>query len=108
MSGLTPQTAIALAIVWPLFGAVLVAVFGEKRRNLREAATLLTAASLFALIVKTILPEVLAGRRPGFDVVEILPGLTLAFEVEPLGMLFALVASGLWFVTSLYAIGYLR
>ena len=33
---------------------------------------------------------------------------TLAFEVEPLGMLYALVASGLWIVTSLYAIGYMR
>ncbi len=50
----------------------------------------------------------LAGGRPRLDVVEVLPGLDLAFEVEPLGMLFALVASGLWIVTSLYSIGYMR
>ena len=31
-----------------------------------------------------------------------------ALEIEPLGMLFALVASGLWIVTTLYAIGYMR
>jgi multicomponent Na+:H+ antiporter subunit D len=37
-----------------------------------------------------------------------MPGLELAFEVEPLGMLFALVATGLWIVTSLYSIGYMR
>jgi len=32
----------------------------------------------------------------------------LAFEVEPLGLLFALVASFLWIVTTIYAIGYMR
>jgi multicomponent Na+:H+ antiporter subunit D len=30
------------------------------------------------------------------------------FEVEPLGMLFALIASGLWIVNSVYSIGYMR
>ena len=39
---------------------------------------------------------------------EVLPGLDLAFEVEPLGMLFALVASGLWIATTVYSIGYMR
>ena len=37
-----------------------------------------------------------------------LPGLSIAFEIEPLGMLFALIASGLWIITTLYAIGYMR
>jgi len=32
----------------------------------------------------------------------VVPGLSLAFAVEPLGMLFALVASFLWIVTSIY------
>ena len=35
-------------------------------------------------------------------------GLALAFKVEPLGMLFALVASSLWIVNSIYSIGYMR
>ena len=35
-------------------------------------------------------------------------GLWLAFKVEPLGMLFGLVASGLWIVTTIYSIGYMR
>jgi len=38
----------------------------------------------------------------------VIPGLALAFELEPLGLLFALVASGLWLVTSCYSIGYMR
>ena len=100
--------SVALAVVWPLLGAACVALLGEQRRNLREAATLLTAGGLCALIVTTILPEVSAGGRPRIDIVEVIPGLSLAFEVEPLGMLFALVASGLWIVTSIYSIGYMR
>ncbi len=39
---------------------------------------------------------------------EVLPGLDLAFNVEPLGLLFAIVASGLWMVTHIYGIGYMR
>ena len=37
-----------------------------------------------------------------------MPDLPLALEVEPLGMLFALIASFLWIVTSIYSIGYMR
>ena len=100
--------AAALAVAWPLFGSVAIALLGEKRRDAREAATLLTAGSLLALVVSKILPAVAAGGRPRIDLVEVMPGLSLAFEVEPLGMLFALVASGLWIVTSFYSIGYMR
>ena len=105
---MSPALASALAVAWPLVGAVLIALLGEKRRNLREAATLVTATSLFGMIVTVILPAVQAGERPRIDLVEVVPGLSLAFEVEPLGMVFALVASGLWIVTSIFAIGYLR
>jgi multicomponent Na+:H+ antiporter subunit D len=101
------STACVLAVLWPLLAVVLVALL-RHRPNPRDAATLAVSSSLFAGIVAWILPEVLAGGRPRFELVEILPGLHLAFEVEPLGMLFALVASGLWIVTTLYAIGYMR
>jgi multicomponent Na+:H+ antiporter subunit D len=39
---------------------------------------------------------------------EVMPGLSIAFSVEPLGMLFAALASGLWIVNSIYSIGYMR
>jgi multicomponent Na+:H+ antiporter subunit D len=101
------ETAVGLAIIWPLAGIVLIALL-RRWPNIRETATLLTATSLFAMVAKMILPAVMAGGRPRVDVVEVLPGLQLAFEVEPLGMLFALVASGLWIITTLYSIGYMR
>ncbi len=104
---MTAQAAVGLAVVWPLAGMVLIALF-RHRPNLREAASLVTGVSLFAIVARVILPAVQAGERLRLDVVEVLPGLELAFEVEPLGMLFAMVASGLWIVTTLYSIGYMR
>jgi len=36
------------------------------------------------------------------------PGVPLALQVEPLGLLFALIAAVLWVATTVYAIGYMR
>jgi multicomponent Na+:H+ antiporter subunit D len=60
------------------------------------------------LLVYSLLGDVLNGARPAIDLAEPLPGLKIDFEIEPLGMLFALLASFLWIVTSVYSIGYLR
>ncbi len=103
---MSPQTAIALSLVLPLVGAVLIALC-DRRPNLRETVTLVTAGGLFATVLN-VLPVVLAGGRPELVLVEPIPGLAVKFTVEPLGMLFALVASGLWIVTSIYSIGYMR
>ena len=102
------DTAAALlaALLGPLAGAVLIALCGQ-RPNLREGVTLATAALLF-YCVASLLPAVLAGAQPALALIEVMPGLALAFRVEPLGMLFALVASGLWIVNSVYSIGYMR
>ena len=100
-------TAVGLAVAWPLIAVALIVVL-QRWPNLRETGTLLTGGSLFAIVAGVILPEVQAGGRPRFDLWEVLPGLGLAFEVEPLGMIFGLVASGLWIVTTFYSIGYMR
>src|SRR5439155_18198742 len=54
------------------------------------------------------IPEVLAGRTPECVLFRILPGVELAFRVDPFGLLFALGASLLWILTSFYSIGYMR
>jgi multicomponent Na+:H+ antiporter subunit D len=58
--------------------------------------------------VLTLLPWSAAARDRRLALFSVLPGLQIAFTVEPLGMLFALIASGLWIVNSLYSIGYMR
>ena len=103
---MSPGLSMGLAVLLPLLAAVPIGLAGA-RPNLREAVTLVTALVVFVLVVG-LLPGVLAGDRPELVVLELLPGLPLKFTLEPLGMIFALVASFLWLVTSVYSIGYMR
>jgi multicomponent Na+:H+ antiporter subunit D len=105
-AALSSETILALALLTPFAGALILPLF-HKLPNLRETVTLVTAAAL-CLIVIRLLGPVLNGAQPELSVIDVVPGLTIAFKVEPLGMLFALVASSLWIVNSLYSIGYMR
>ena len=106
MTPFTPETNILLAILAPMICAAVIPIVG-RNPNLREAVTLVTAVVL-CLSVFSIVQPVLEGARPERMIVEVAPGLALAFQAEPLGVLFALVASVLWAVNSVYAIGYMR
>jgi multicomponent Na+:H+ antiporter subunit D len=103
---MSPEGLTLLAPAIPLVGTVAI-LAACRHPNLREGLTLITAVSLFVAVL-ALYPVIAGGGRPQVTLLEVLPGLALSFEVEPLGMLFALVASGLWIVTSVYAIGYMR
>jgi formate hydrogenlyase subunit 3/multisubunit Na+/H+ antiporter MnhD subunit len=95
-----------LAVVSSLTAAVLV-LASDRRPNLREAWTLIAALVKLGLIV-SLVPGVCSGIVYQTDLFEIMPGIRLLFRVDPLGMVFGLVASLLWLVTSVYSIGYMR
>jgi multicomponent Na+:H+ antiporter subunit D len=106
IAALTPETLVLAALAVPLAAAFLIPLF-HRVPNLRETVTLSAAAAL-AVIVWSLVPHILAGARPDVNLFRILPGVELAFQVEPLGMLFALVAGTLWLINSIYSIGYMR
>ena len=97
---------IAAALVTPLMAMLGIGIF-RNRPNLREAVSLIAAAILFGLAV-WLVPGVADGDRPELVLFEFLPGISLGFQVEPLGLGFALIGSFLWFITTLYSIGYMR
>ena len=103
---MSPSPLVALAVAIPVMGAALIWVFREWP-NLRDGISLIAGASLL-YIVLTIYPDVAEGLRLSSNFGELLPGLEVAFLVEPLGMIFALVSSSLWIVTTIYSIGYMR
>ncbi|HAY07663.1 MAG TPA: monovalent cation/H+ antiporter subunit D family protein [Hyphomonas sp.] len=103
---MTPEVLIALALGLPLVIAAGIAAAG-KFPNVREGITLVGAGLLFFVVVQLCL-LVSAGQRPELYIGEAVPGLAFAFKLEPLGALFAFVASGLWIVNSFYSIGYMR
>src|SRR5690606_11959060 len=65
--------------------------------------TLVTAFVVFQLA-----PFANDAQPPRLLLFDVIPGAPLEFALEPLGMVYAGVASGLWILTSLYAIGYMR
>ncbi len=103
---MSSSALINLAIILPLIAAALITVSG-RFPNLREACSILIGAVLI-LVNITLYQQLQGGETLSADWIEILPGLGLSFEIEPLGMIFALVASSLWPVTIIYAIGYMR
>lgn len=104
---MTAENTILLALALPLVGAVGIILAGRIHANVREAVTLITAVVL-AGVVWSLIPDLLAGARPAINLFEIVPGISIAYRVEPLGMLFAALASALWIINSLYSIGYMR
>ncbi|MGW0733918.1 proton-conducting transporter transmembrane domain-containing protein [Streptomyces sp. NPDC002851] len=106
VSWATPERAIALpvAVALPLLvcGGVLLL---RHRPVLRETVSVVGGLAL-AGVVLALWP--VAGRGLRFELWAWLPGLSLEFQLEPLGLLFASVAAVLWPVTTVYAAGYLR
>ena len=98
----TPLLIVGVSLV----GALLV-VAARHRPNLREGFSLLAAICKFLLVI-TLLPQVLAGHTFYAVLFPFLPGVPIALRVDALGLLFALLASFLWILTTLYSIGYMR
>ncbi len=90
----------------PLTIALMVILCG-RWPNIREGVTLVGGVLLCRSVWALVQQRVTAGLEPwlGFELV---PGMTFSFQADALGLLFALVASSLWLVTSVYAIGYMR
>jgi multicomponent Na+:H+ antiporter subunit D len=97
--------ALQLAFCTPLAGAVLIVAAG-RHAAVRDGVALATAVTLFAALL-ALAPAVFGGARPALLLLVPLPGLPLQLTVEPLGMLFALLSSSLWIITTLYSFGYM-
>ena len=95
------------------FLAVLVSVFvtpflvASRTPNFREAWTFTAAIAKF-LINASMVPVILDGTTIEYTVAKVLPEIAIHLRVDSFGILFALVSSFLWIITSAYSIGYMR
>ncbi|MEJ2056832.1 MAG: proton-conducting transporter membrane subunit [Desulfofustis sp.] len=101
-----PETLIILSMLVPA-AATFGIVAADRSPNVREAVTL-AASAILIILVFSLYRLNGAGEKLSADLFEIIPGLSIYFNIEPLGMLFSLVASLLWPITTIYAIGYMR
>jgi len=102
IESIVPLLALATALV----GAGLV-YLTRKTPNLREGCSL-GAAVLQLYFVLTLLPAILNGDTVHFTLLAFLPQASISFRVDAMGLVFAITASLLWMLTTIYAIGYLR
>ncbi|WP_255191617.1 proton-conducting transporter membrane subunit [Natronobeatus ordinarius] len=92
--------------------AVFLIVASYRHPNVREGWSVLAALAKFG-IVASMLPGVMDGTVYVWSLeqatgLEFVDGVDFALRADPLGMLFALLASFLWIFTSFYAAGYMR
>ncbi|WP_424947723.1 proton-conducting transporter membrane subunit [Candidatus Spongiihabitans sp.] len=104
------MTPIGLAVLIPFLGACGV-VATRKSPRVRNCVLVISGlVNLFLLVY--LLLGYLSMSRENYDLVQVLfetlPGLRIAFHIEPLGLIFALTAGLLWPITSVYSIGYLN
>jgi multicomponent Na+:H+ antiporter subunit D len=96
-------TWIPLVPILAAFGVVA----GRANPNLREGVSVGAGLILF-LLVAALAATIDWNAPPTLVIGTPVAGLSLALTPEPLGMLFALVASLLWPITTVYAVGYMR
>ena len=101
-----PIDYIYLSILTPLV-VFLITPLLSNFSTLRDAIGPIGGViSFFASV--NIAKIVLAGEEIKITLINISEGLSIAFNVFPLGAIFGLVASGLWILASIYSIGYMR
>lgn len=91
----------------PLAVIPFIIFFGEKRKNLREGSIII-AGLVLLFINKQIFNDLSAGGTPQSGEFGLLADYSLKLSAEPMGVMFGLLASFLWVVTTVYSIGYMR
>jgi multicomponent Na+:H+ antiporter subunit D len=102
----TGEVLILASLGTPLAAAGSALIFA-RMRDVRDTVTVVAALALTS-ICAALLVETTLGRPPEMRLAEPIPGLAIFFRLEPLGALFAAMASALYLLNSLYSIGYMR
>ena len=104
MMALAHRPLLAILVSLVAAGAILLS---DRRPNLRETWTFI-AAGIKLLLVLSLLPHVLEQDVIEVAYIELVPGLALHLRADLFGLIFAILASSLWLVTTIYSIGYMR
>ncbi len=97
----------AIAVFISFFFSILIFLTGNLSSDLRNLWSLLAATIKFSVIASMV-PSILEGTVYKITLFQIAPGITLMFRLDSLGAFFGLLSSMLWFITIIYAIGYME
>jgi len=102
ISSFKPLIVVAISALTCVF-----ILLSRKKPNLREFWSILAGVVNF-LIVVSMIPDILSGNTLEVVLMRFYPGLSITLRVDSLGLMFALTASFLWILTTIYSIGYMR
>jgi multicomponent Na+:H+ antiporter subunit D len=103
---MSAQSAMLVAVLAPLVAAVLI-LLSRRTPDVREAWTILAALVMVGASA-SLVPGVRRGEVAEVTVLPLAEGIELGFRADAAGVVFALMASVLWLLTSSYSIGYVR
>ena len=105
---MTPELAMVALLIIPALAALLIP-FAGKYPNVREGITVAAGLALLATVIYLL---IFVGQseanRPEYFLTKFAGSFELKLKLEPLGMIFAAVASSLWLVNTVFTIGYMR
>ena len=101
-----PEMAIALLMLIPLAAAAIIPIAGRSP-DLREGVTFIAGLLLLANVIY-LCGLVASGARPELLIGSFAGMFEIKFRMEPLGAIFAAIASSLWIVNSMFTLGYMR
>jgi len=102
----TPELGLILLLALPAIGCAGILI-AKNAPNVRDLINLTMGTALLVNVI-ALVNVVGDGARPSLMLADIGGGLSLQFTLEPLGALFAVLASGLFLLNTLYGIGYMR
>ncbi|MCK4258305.1 MAG: monovalent cation/H+ antiporter subunit D family protein [Halanaerobiales bacterium] len=95
------------AILIPIFSLPLNIWAFRKNEMLRNIILFILTSLIFVLVLGLV-PAIKAGGNLSLHVFSMLSVWEIFIQVDPFGLLFAMLSSGLWIFTVLYAIGYMK
>ncbi|MBI5417010.1 monovalent cation/H+ antiporter subunit D family protein [Candidatus Poribacteria bacterium] len=89
------------------FFSILIFLTGNLSDDLRSVWSLLAATIKFSVLASMV-PAILEGTIFKAVLFQIAPGITLMLRLDAFGAFFGLLSSMLWFISTIYAIGYME
>ena len=81
------STAILMSLAIPVLACISNLLHGDERPNLRDGVTLIAAIATFGCVFSILINNG-GALTEVYTVFSVMPGLDIAFHVEPLGLLF--------------------
>ena len=95
-----------IIILIPILTALLNLLSGKKP-DLRETISVIGGLVTFGCVL-SLIPLILQGGTIEYTLATILPGISVKFRIDALGLIFAGTSSFLWIPASFYCVGYMR